>query len=116
MTQKTLIFPSIESEYMTSLENEEVVELVIYPPDFEWSLLILLLRLEDWDTEIPCVGGISLENHFRANLDVFFFFQMKLQVFPHFSKVHITLLQFCKTQVSTCVYNLKEIWRLGKRT
>lgn len=72
---------------MTSLENEEVVELVIYPPDFEGSLLPLLLRLEDWDTEIPRVGGISLENHFHANLDALFFLPDEITGVPPLFKI-----------------------------
>ena len=39
MIQKTLIFPDKESEYVINLENEEVVELVIYLLNFDFCYL-----------------------------------------------------------------------------
>lgn len=57
MTQKTLISLGKELQYTTNLENEEVVELVIWP-----------LHFECFNTEILCVQSTSLENHFPCKL------------------------------------------------
>lgn len=84
---RRLIFPGKESEYVTNLENEAVVQLVNYPPDFGgFSLFLCFFILS---TGMPRVWSISLETRFHANLRIFFFLQIKLPVFP-FSKVHIT--------------------------